>query len=384
MRAGERLFDPFAGTATSLVVGRQAGLQAYGLEAHPFIHFIGSTKLRWDLAPGLATRVDALEQEVQEAARIAVPPPPGSLPQLIERCYEAEQLAKLLAIRDRVQAAGPRGSELRDLGEFALAAIARPAARVSTKWPYVAPRRMRVFDPKDAIALFTAQLRSMVSDLATVAYRQDWPHSELLEADARYRHPSLASGSVDLVVTSAPYLNNFDYADRTRLETYLLGWYSSWSELTTHVRRSLVMAATPHLDGIRTTAANLLSDVIAAEPKIGAELLQLVDRITAARLAARGDKKFHLMTAGYFGDMFKVLLALRDVVRKGAKVIIVLGDSALFGVHVATETLVGRLAVVAGFTSFSIQHLRARGQKWRAVRRSSDIPLIESALVLEG
>ena len=59
--------------------------------------------------------------------------------------------------------------------------------------------------------------------------------------------------TIDLIVTSPPYLNNYDYADRTRLETYFWGIYESWADITREVRDNLIMAATTQ---VRMSAMN--------------------------------------------------------------------------------------------------------------------------------
>ena len=158
----------------------------------------------------------------------------------------------------------------------------------------------------------------MVADLATLQDHQDWPRAELLGADACEPHPSLEEGSVDLVVSSAPYLNNFDYADRTRLETYVLGQYTSWQELTDQVRRRLVMCATPQLDHLRPTVEDLLAEVTVRDEALGTELTGLVAKVAKARKDQKGNKRFDLVMAGYFGDMLRVLAQTRRVLKPGA------------------------------------------------------------------
>jgi DNA modification methylase len=381
---GANFYDPFAGTATSLIVARQSGLEAHGLEAHPFIHFVGRTKLRWDVEPCLGAAAERLLQGARAAADQASSIDLESLPALLIKCYEPDQLRRLIALREYIRASNIKDLVLRDLAELALAAIARPAANVSTKWPNVAPKRPRPRAAPDPVVLFSHHIRTMLLDLASVAYRSDWPVAQLEQADARLPHPYFPEASVDLVVTSPPYLNNFDYADRTRLETYLLGHYSSWADLTKNVRRHLVISATPQFNGLRTTSEELLQSVWETDTKLGEEIACLIQKIVNARRAVDGEKRFDLVAAGYFRDMVQVLTKCRPVLRTGARMHMVLGDSALFGVHVPTDELMGRLGLASGFRAFRIETLRSRGNKWPGVRRSVHIPLRESLVTLEA
>jgi hypothetical protein len=381
---GASFYDPFAGTATSLIVARQSGLRAHGLEAHPFIQFVGRTKLRWDVEPCLGPAVERLLLGAIAAADRSSSIDVEPLPALLAKCYEPAQLRRLLALREYIRAFCVEDSVLQDLAELALAAIARPAANVSTKWPNVAPKRRRPRPAPDPVILFSQHIRTMLLDLETVACRSDWPVAQLEQADARLPHPYLPDASVDLVLTSPPYLNNFDYADRTRLETYLLGHYTSWADLTKNIRRHLVISATPQFDRLRTTTENLLMSVCETDTRLGTEIAGLVQEIVIARRAVRGDKRFDLVAAGYFRDMLRVLAECRPLLRTGARVHMVVGDSALFGVHVPTDELVGRLGLASGFRAYRIDVLRSRGNKWPGVRRSAHIPLRESLVTLEA
>lgn len=57
--------------------------------------------------------------------------------------------------------------------------------------------------------------------------------------DAREPYPYF-SNSIDLVLTSLPYANNYDYADATRLELSVLGIIQRWGDLQTLIRPGLV------------------------------------------------------------------------------------------------------------------------------------------------
>lgn len=62
--------------------------------------------------------------------------------------------------------------------------------------------------------------------------RRGKPRCEILQADARSFIQQIPPNSIDLLITSPPYLNNYDYADRTRLEMYFFGWAHSWRDIT--------------------------------------------------------------------------------------------------------------------------------------------------------
>ena len=54
----------------------------------------------------------------------------------------------------------------------------------------------------------------------------------------------LQDESCSLCITSPPYLNNFDFAEMTRMELYFWRYAGSWNEITERVRRRLIVNTT--------------------------------------------------------------------------------------------------------------------------------------------
>ncbi|MCP4130341.1 MAG: hypothetical protein GY754_05120 [bacterium] len=50
----------------------------------------------------------------------------------------------------------------------------------------------------------------------------------------------IESEPIGCCITSPPYLNNFDYAEMTRLQLHLLGWAHSWGDITEKIRNNLI------------------------------------------------------------------------------------------------------------------------------------------------
>src|SRR6476620_12254037 len=58
---------------------------------------------------------------------------------------------------------------------------------------------------------------------------------------------SVPDDFADLIITSPPYANNYDYADATRLEMCFAGEIQGWGELQNAVRRYLVRSCSQHV-----------------------------------------------------------------------------------------------------------------------------------------
>src|SRR6185437_3741343 len=89
------------------------------------------------------------------------------------------------------------------------------------------------------------------------------------------------------------------------------------------------------------------------------------DRLARERNAHGGKKPYHTMIAAYFLDMAQVWTQLRRVTAPDARLCVVLGDSAPYGIHVPVDEWMGQLALASGFRSCSFEKTRDRNIKWK-------------------
>ena len=95
-RAGMlRVFDPFAGSGTVILEAERAGVEGLGIESHPFVARIARAKLRWHEDVGAFRQ---LGRSILEAAK-RKEGKPTAYPKLISKCFPAEALTKLDALR---------------------------------------------------------------------------------------------------------------------------------------------------------------------------------------------------------------------------------------------------------------------------------------------
>ncbi len=376
-----RILDPFAGSGTVSVVAKGRGIPSGGTEAHPLVARIARTKVRWDYDMDAlrAASEEFLASLEETGPGLAEEYPVEALPELVRKCFSRENLGRLLHVRETLRRRGR--TEYRDLFELALLAALRDASAAATGWPYIAPRhRIR---ESDGLEAFRRRLRQFVDDLvATPAQVRRIP-ADVREGDCR--SSPFEEGSFDLAFTSPPYLNNYDYADRTRLESYFLGFASSWREISERVRQRLVVSATTQVERGDRLPRDLLSpEVERADPRVARGLRERIEELSRRRLHKGGRKSYDLMVALYFNDMTRALAETARLLRPGSRFLLILGDSAPYGVHVPTEVYLGRLARGLGFRQSSLWPLRRRGEKWRSNPQRHRVALRESLLVLRN
>ncbi len=369
-----RVFDPFVGSGTVVLEGELCGVQALGLEPHPFIARVARTKLQWREDP-LTFQNYALSMLQQAKKR------PGTVngyPPLITRCFSENVLVRLDSLRHS-HLVRADGSPLSELAWLALASILRECSQVGTaQWQYVLPNKHKV-RTVDPYAAFETKIRLMSGDMAVRQRQTRGPIASVQQEDARTCR-TITEKWADLVITSPPYMNNYDYADATRLEMSFFGEIKGWGDLQDTVRRYLIRSCTQHIVRFEGEARAILEDPVLRP--IASELVDRYNQLEQTREKHGGRKPYHTMAVSYFHDMAHVWLALRRVATSGALVCLVIGDSAPYGIHIPVEQWFGKLAIAAGFKSYSFEKTRDRNVKWK--NRKHRVPLCEGRLWVVG
>lgn len=372
------VLDPFAGSGTAVLAAQAAGASAYGYESHPFVARIAAAKTHWNQSE--SEIADATKRLLAFARRHPASMP-SKFPDLLGKCFQPEVLQDLCSIRAAyVAMSEDLSTEIAELLWLALTAILRSCSHVGTaQWQYVLPnkRKAKAADPFSA---YRQKIAEMTSDIVAFRANRTTSSAVILPHDARTVPESIPMGSIDLVVTSPPYPNNYDYADATRLEMTFWGEIQGWGDLQEAVRRFIIRSCSQHTAAEKLKLAELLADAAVA-PIVG-DLAPICGELEEIRQTKGGKKAYHTMVAAYFCDLAKVLQALRPVCRHGCTMCFVVGDSAPYGVYVPADDLIGKLAMAAGFDSYSFEKLRDRNTKWK--NRKHRVPLHEGRLWIKG
>ncbi len=366
------VLDPFVGSGTVCVVADKLGVNSYGIEAHPFVYRIAKGKLAWIAN---SDRFVAAIDEIKNRAENLQLKFPENIPALLTKCYTEDTLISLFKIRQAYFEIAPKLSEdIQSLTFLAICGILRLSSYVGTaQWQYVLPNKRKVKTCEPFLALDN-QAALIETDMQ---YMQSLTKSQanLIQDDARLLK-NIPDRSIDLVITSPPYANNYDYADATRLEMTFWGEINSWGDLHETVRKYLVCSNSQHASKEKFDLNTLIE-----EPFIKAikdELIPICRQLEQVRKTKGGNKAYHTMIAAYFIDMAQVFHALNRVTKNDCNVCFVVGDSAPYGVYVPVEKWLGELALEAGFNSWTFEQIRKRNIKWK--NRKHNIPLQEGRL----
>jgi hypothetical protein len=192
------------------------GLQTIGYDPHPFFSAISEAKANshryWKDLPSIRSIIEeGLSQDCQSKDHLS-----GSASVFLDKMFNAADLNALVGARLGL---GREGLSRHPLAILVLSRMIDYSCFAATDGIYKAPSSTkralsaqgsfsRVFDTIEADAL-----EALTGTYDARIYAKS--SEDMSEVD---------SGSVDLVVTSPPYLNNFDFAEMTRIISIFGEW----------------------------------------------------------------------------------------------------------------------------------------------------------------
>lgn len=385
---GQTVYDPFMGSGTTNITAKTMGINSIGTEAHPFVFRIARTKLNWEMdQEKIFEFVQFVEEKLpQKSLALKKRRLESEFPELILKCYEEKTIYDLWALKELIFKRLD-DNNLKDFFFVVTTALLREVSTAATGWPYIAPNKRKITSiDKDVLVEFSILAKQMAADLQKIKLisrnRYEETRHDIFNNDSRDTKAFIKDESADHVFTSPPYLNNFDYADRTRLELYFWGEAKSWGDISETIRTQLMTSATTQIN--RSDTRYKILDAFKQEcPNVSKFVSESTEKLSVLRKTKGGKKSYDLMVAGYFNDIYQIIKDTYRILKPNAYALFVLGDSAPYGIHIPTDILIGDIGVNIGFKSYDIEVLRTRGDKWKENPQRHNIPLRESVVILK-
>lgn len=381
------VLDPFAGVGTTLVQSFIRGFEVVGFEINPYAALAAHAKLGAVLVgPSEFERhIAAFERFMGSRMRSAQPkslPPSGFSGRT--QLFSPKVERKVLFVLDFLSTIDD--SEIRDLFRLALGSVMVSFSNYSYE-PSLT-RRVAVGKPEidDAEVgdIVGAKLRLMLDDIVWLRSQVEGWNNKL--ASRVFNDSVLTAGgrlktrSVNLVVTSPPYLNNYHYPRNTRPQLHWLGLASG---------RGYNGAREDESFGkFWQTVRDLPCTRLGFDMPELDDLVQSIAKLNSEK-GSYGGPGWANYVATYFNDTHSFCATLARALRPGGAAVVVLGNSVIQGVEVKTDQYFGRIAKLSGL-QFEETLLLRRKRTGSSIIRSSvrvdkalrKTELYESAIVL--
>ena len=349
------VLDPFAGVGTTLVEADRKGHEAVGFEINPYAAFAARTKLAAHLVDTerLRDAIGAFERFARDAERCGRKPhatPPSGF-STRAAFYSPEVQWKVLTAQDFI--AGLSDYLVADFFRLAFASTMVTYSNYSYE-PSLGRKATAGRPDVDDYPVF-AELAEKLTAMAADAdfWRGDRDNrqgrrSKVHGVSFFEFYKDVEQGSIDLLITSPPYLNNYHYNRNTRPHLYWLGFCNSpkdfkkleHSNFGTYWQTARDMRPVP----LDPAIANDEIDSLVAEL-----------RTLNPEKGIYGGQGWANYAALYFNDCLRFAEGMKWCLRPGATALIVIGNSILQGIQVPTDRFLAEIAERCGMRTVGIR-----------------------------
>jgi site-specific DNA-methyltransferase (cytosine-N4-specific) len=358
LQAEDTLFDPFAGSGTTLLAGKEFGIHGVGIDMLPTAVFVAKAKLtEW-------VNIDALLQAALKLTSAPFREPTSSLPdvRIINLAFTKEAQKQLMFFKEEVEA---YQQPIRDFLMLGLLSILEDVSSTSKDGQFLRLVEKDLPPVRDALR---AALTRMIHDLSEIRLFGLWPKTDaettMLHGDARELClPSKCLGTVSAVITSPPYLNRYDYSRTYALELCLLSVKS-------------------HQDMVNVRHSLLRSHVESKEHAGKAvDLPALTEVLREVRSKPLNNERLPVMIQGYFEDMNMVIRNISRYLKPGGRAALVVANAQFNGENVPTDLMLCELAEQHGLSTESVLVTRYKGNSSQQMAVYGRRPVRETILL---
>ena len=343
------VLDPFCGTGTTALCAIAEGHRATTVDINPFLTWLARAKTSAYSASSLAEAERGGLAALDLAQREAIEPAPTPDIHRIERWWPETARCFLAYLKAAIIASTTDG-QVRSLLKVALCRTLIKLSSAAFNHQSMSFKddgsQGQLQIDLDAGAVFLDDLQFVLQGAS------DNPPgaAAVVQGDARDLSP-LADAGFDLVITSPPYANRMSYIRELRPYMYWLGYLA-------HARDAgeLDWQAIGGTWGIATS--RLSAWTRRNECWLPDELHGIVAEI-ATDANANGDL-LAAYVAKYCEDMSRHFDSLRRVLKRGARVHYIVGNSTFYGVLVPTERLYAAMLREYGFADVTARPIRKR------------------------
>lgn len=328
---GDTVLDPMVGSGTTVLEAVLAGRRALGFDIDPLALLVSNVKT----TPFSVERAADAGGEALRFARFALVGRTDLLRHELETRFDPrtrrfidywfapttqlELLALVLGL-ERVNDCLARSFLKATLSSIVITKSG--GVSLARDLGHTRPHRVEEKEPRSAICEFEKRLERNLKSLRELDAEPGY--AQVLCGDAQ--HLPLASGTVDLIVTSPPYASNA--IDYMRAHKFSLVWFGHPIDALSQKRRQYIGGEAIEefvFEGLPPKAGERVATVAATDAKKGAALHR------------------------YYSEMTRCIREMFRVLRPGKVAVVVVGTSVMRGIDTLTHLCLADVAEAIGF-----------------------------------
>lgn len=327
-----RVLDPMMGSGTVMAMARAHGHRGFGFDIDPLAVLISKVwTTAMDRKEVRDQAVDVLEAALQGFRNITLADayPQGAdeeTNQFVRYWFDGNARRQLTALSAAIRSVQDETTRNALWCAFSRLIISKQSgASRAMDLSHSRPHRVFKTAPEKPFNKFLPSVERVINNSIDRRAADRGPAPRISVGDAR--HLPLPDRSVDLVLTSPPYLNAIDYI---RCSKFSLIWMDHSLESLRDVRTNSVgtEAGDESLDG-------------------DAEIKSVLD---ALKLRPKLEQRHARILARYVHDMRGTISEVGRVLSRGGKAVYVIGENTLRGTYIRTSVIVTKLAELAGLS----------------------------------
>lgn len=332
-----RVLDPMAGSGTVLAVARAKGHRAFGVDLDPLAVLLAGVWTRTVDVERMNDKATEILHRAKTSFRslpLGCAYPVGSDDETRKFIrywfdeYARRQLAALSMAIHRVHDKATR--DVLWCGLSRLIITKQAGASLAMDLSHSRPHKVFERAPIKPFKRFISAIEVVVSNCPQHGSGIVGPAAVVKRGDARKL--DIEGGSIDLVLTSPPYLNAIDYIRCSKFSLVWMGY--TVSELR-QIRGESVGAEASSEQSLESPWVKSLIKQLGLKPKLS--------------------NRDHALLARYVWDMGQALAEVSRVLRRGGRAVYVVGDSMSRGTFIRNSSIVTAVAQEHGLSFVSRQ-----------------------------
>lgn len=375
----ELALDPFAGSGTTPLELQELGIKCYSCEVSPFMHKLASVKLennytKSDFEDALITVGKVIQGKLLPIRSMMALPEARTFQPRDGRKKWIFDRTVMNGILDIKYAISQLSEKIyRDLFSIALASIlldVSNAYRDGKSLKYKKNWQDTKLKRRDVHSKFLDKLNNtFLSDMRLIETKEYMVENRdlCLNGDIRKVIHKIPDNSIDLVITSPPYLNSRDYTDIYIAELWMLDLVNSYEDLR-NLRKSTIRS---HVQ-VKHGEVELINS---------SELKRVISQLKENQ-EDHWNTELLGMIKGYFSDMDSLFGSLKKKMKPGKKIFFNVANSAYYGVKIKVDEIVAEIAENNGFKVNEIR--KARDLNPSSQQKEQIDSLRESVIILNS